>query len=344
VMITVKPAMSNNKISTSQTICFNTAPSLITGSLPTGGSGSYTYLWEMSTEGADKGFTTAPGSNNKQDYSSGPLSLTVWLRRVVSSESCDRLISDPVKISVTPQPQAPDAKGVTICAGDKATLTAADKGGRLEWYASAASGTPLGFGNSFTTPSLQHTTTYYVQEVSQSCASERREVKVSVTESTANAGLDATIVKGRSAELQASGGIKYTWSPAESLSDATVANPVAKPDKTTTYTVTVETEAGCKFTDQVTITVLPHVFVPNTFTPNRDGINDTWEIPNIEKYPNCKVQVFNQWGNLVFASEGYKEPWNGLFQGKELPIATYYYIIHLDKTEKPLSGSITIVK
>ena len=344
VMITVKPAMSNNKISTSQTICFNTAPSTITGTLPTGGSGTYTYLWEVSTTGADKGFTTAPGVNNKQDYNSNPLTQTVWLRRVVTSESCERLVSDAVKITVTPLPKTPEAKGTIICAGAKATLTAAGEGGRLEWFASAAGGTPVASGSSFTTPVLQHTTSYFVQEVSQSCASERREVKVTVQEPNVSAGPDVTIVKGRSAELQASGGIKYSWAPAETLSDANAANPTASPEVTTTYTVTVETEGGCTFTDQVTVTVLPHVFIPNTFTPNRDGVNDTWEILNIEKYPNCKVQVFNQWGSQVFMSDGYKQPWDGLQQGKELPIATYYYIIQLDRTEKPISGSVTIVK
>ncbi|WP_299820535.1 gliding motility-associated C-terminal domain-containing protein [uncultured Pontibacter sp.] len=344
VMITVKPAMSNNKISTSQTVCFSTAPSTITGTLPTGGSGTYTYLWEISAEGPDKGFTTAPGANNRQDYTSSPLTQTVWLRRVVTSESCDRLVSDAVKITVTPLPQAPEIKNTIVCAGSKATLTATGKGGRLEWYASAAGGNPIATGNSYTTPVLQHTTSYFVQEVSQSCSSERREVKVTVSEPNVSAGMDVTIAKGRSVELQANGGIKYTWSPAGTLSNPHVANPTATPDVTTTYTVTVETEGGCTFSDQVTVTVLPHVFVPNTFTPNRDGVNDTWEILNIEKYPNCKVQVFNQWGGQVFVSDGYGTPWDGLQQGKELPIATYYYIIQLDRTEKPISGSVTIVK
>ena len=344
VMVTVKPAMSNNKVSTSQTICFNTAPSTLTGTMPTGGSGTYTYLWEISTEGPDKGFTTATGVNNKQDYNSGPLTQTVWLRRMVTSESCERLVSEAIKIIVTPLPKAPEAKATVICAGSKATLTANGNGGRLEWYASAAGGNPIATGNNYTTPVLQHTTSYFVQEVSQSCASERREVKVTVQEPNVSAGPDVTIVKGRSAELQASGGIKYSWAPAETLSNPNVANPTASPEVTTTYTVTVETEGGCTFTDQVTVTVLPHVYIPNTFTPNRDGVNDTWEILNIEKYPNCKVQVFNQWGGQVFVSDGYKQPWDGLQQGKELPIATYYYIIQLERTEKPISGSVTIVK
>ncbi|MFD2245470.1 gliding motility-associated C-terminal domain-containing protein [Pontibacter ruber] len=344
VLITVKPPMANNKISTSQTICYGTAPTTLTGTLPTGGSGNYTYLWESSTAGPDKGFMTAAGASNQQHYSPGTLTQTTWFRRVVTSESCDRLVSEVVAVTITPLPASPIAKGITICSGTSTTLTATGKGGRLEWYTSATGGNPVKVGDSFTTPILISTTTYYVQEVSLSCASERKAVTVTVTAPSANAGEDVTIIRGRSTTLEASGGMSYSWSPAVGMSDANVANPLVKPEKTTTYTVTVTTETGCVFTDQVTVTVLEHVFVPNTFTPNRDGVNDTWEILNLESYPNCKVQVFNQWGNEVFSSQGYKAPWDGRQNGQELPLATYYYIIHLDKTEKPLTGSVTIVK
>ncbi|MEJ8757049.1 gliding motility-associated C-terminal domain-containing protein [Pontibacter sp. H259] len=344
VMITVKPAMSNNKISTNQTICYATAPSTLTGSMPTGGSGSYTYLWEYSTTGPDKGFTTAPGANNGQSYNPMPLTQKTWFRRVVTSEACEALVSNAIVVSINARPEAPVAQNVTICAGNNTTLKATGKEGRLEWYASASSGDVLAVGNIYTTPALTHTTTYYVQEVTLSCASERKAVTVTVQEPTADAGPDRTIIKGRSTTLEATGGDTYTWSPAIGLSNPNVANPVATPETTTTYKVTITTAGGCTFTDEVTVTVLPFVEIPNTFTPNRDGINDTWEIANLKKYQNCKVQVFNQWGTMVFQSNGYQSPWDGRYNGQELPLATYYYIIQLEPGEKPLSGSITIVK
>jgi len=344
VMITVKPAMSNNKISMNQTICYATAPSMLTGTTPTGGSGSYTYLWEYSTDGPDKGFTTAPGANNGQNYNPAPLTQKTWFRRIVTSESCEALVSNAVTITINARPLAPVAQNAIVCSGNSTVLKATGKEGRLEWYASASEGTVIGVGNTFTTPALTHTTTYYVQEVTLSCASERTAVTVTVQEPTADAGPDRTIIKGRSTTLEATGGDTYTWSPAIGLSNPNVANPVATPETTTTYKVTITTAGGCTFTDEVTVTVLPFVEIPNTFTPNRDGINDTWEIANLKKYPNCKVQVFNQWGTMVFQSNGYQSPWDGRYNGKELPLATYYYIIQLEPNEKPLSGSITIVK
>jgi gliding motility-associated-like protein len=106
----------------------------------------------------------------------------------------------------------------------------------------------------------------------------------------------------------------------------------------------VTNELGCQATDEVTITVIPRVRVVNTFSPNQDGINETWEIENIENYPNATIEIFNRWGNPVFKSAGAYQPWDGTFKGSPLPLATYYYIIRLDKDEKPISGSVTIIR
>src|SRR5690606_11431437 len=86
VFISVRPPMANNRISTSQTVCFSTAPSVLVGTLPTGGSGNYTYSWESSTSGPDNGFTTAAGKNDGKDFQSAGLTQTTWFRRIVTSE------------------------------------------------------------------------------------------------------------------------------------------------------------------------------------------------------------------------------------------------------------------
>ncbi|WP_114779127.1 Ig-like domain-containing protein [Botryobacter ruber] len=343
VLIKVNPAMANNTVSTNQTICFGTAAAQLTGSKPTGGSGAYTYLWESSTTGPDKGFTSAAGTNSLSDYTPVNLTQTTWYRRVVTSESCDRLVSNVVAVTVNPLPAAPVVADVTICYGNRTILKATGSGGKLLWYTSATGGTPV-TGSEFTTPVLTQTTTFYVEEVAASCPGPRKAVTVTVSPQSAYAGEDVTIIKGRSTTLTATGGVSYSWSPAAGLYNAESDKILVKPEVTTTYTVTVTTAAGCVSTDEVTVTVLPLVDVPNTFTPNRDGINDTWVIKNLDLYPQCKVQVFNQWGNMVYSSLGYKAPWDGRQNGQELPIATYYYVIHLGNSEKPLSGSVTIVK
>ena len=97
--------------------------------------------------------------------------------------------------------------------------------------------------------------------------------------------------------------------------------------------------------DQVLIKVLKIPRIPNTFTPNGDGINDYWEIQYLKDYPNAKVQVFTRTGQLVFETRnGYLKPWNGTLNGKPLPFDTYYYIIEPESGRKPVTGYVTIVK
>lgn len=86
------------------------------------------------------------------------------------------------------------------------------------------------------------------------------------------------------------------------------------------------------------------VVIPNTFTPNGDGINDFWDISALVSYPSCTVDIYNRYGVLVFRSVGYPRPWDGTSGGKSLPIGTYYYIIDLNNGKKPYDGSVTIIR
>ena len=67
--------------------------------------------------------------------------------------------------------------------------------------------------------------------------------------------------------------------------------------------------------------------IPNAFSPNGDGINDKWEISGLNGYPNSKIEVFNRWGQPVYSSIGYSNPWNGMYKGSPLPVGTFYYVI-----------------
>ena len=88
VAITIIPSVANNTISAAQSICYNTTPSGLTGLVPTGGSGTYTYEWQRSTTSATTGFGTAPGANTGQNYAPGALTTTTWYRRAVTSGPC----------------------------------------------------------------------------------------------------------------------------------------------------------------------------------------------------------------------------------------------------------------
>ncbi|MBN2613961.1 MAG: gliding motility-associated C-terminal domain-containing protein [Bacteroidales bacterium] len=86
------------------------------------------------------------------------------------------------------------------------------------------------------------------------------------------------------------------------------------------------------------------LIIYDAFSPNGDGKNDVWNIGNISSYPDCKVKIFNAWGNTVFTSDGYSQPWDGKFNGKELPSGTYYYVIDPGNGTETLTGPVNIVK
>ncbi|MBC7400438.1 MAG: gliding motility-associated C-terminal domain-containing protein [Mucilaginibacter sp.] len=93
------------------------------------------------------------------------------------------------------------------------------------------------------------------------------------------------------------------------------------------------------------VPVIQPITVPNAFTPNNDGINDTWEIQYLaSSYPNCTVEVFNRDSKRVYFSNGYTVAWNGKYNGANLPFGTYYYVINTHSNLKLLSGYLTIIR
>ncbi|HEY0111361.1 MAG TPA: Ig-like domain-containing protein, partial [Fibrella sp.] len=102
VNVTVTSPVANNSVSGNQTICPGNTPAQLTGSLPTGGNGTYSYLWESSTTSATTGFAAAAGTNNGQNYQPGAVSVPTWYRRTVTSISCAADVSSTtVAISIT---------------------------------------------------------------------------------------------------------------------------------------------------------------------------------------------------------------------------------------------------
>lgn len=162
-----------------------------------------------------------------------------------------------------------------------------------------------------------------------------------------NAGPDLLVLEGNSMSFQATASgadLRYQWTPATYLNSTTVLNPLCTPINETLYTLTVTARGGCASSDEVNVEVLKVPVIPNTFTPNKDGINDVWTITYLRDYPNARVQVFTRTGQLVFESRGYLKPWDGTKAGVPLPTDTYYYIIEPESGRKPVTGYITIVR
>ncbi|MCE3229653.1 MAG: hypothetical protein K0S32_4204 [Bacteroidetes bacterium] len=88
------------------------------------------------------------------------------------------------------------------------------------------------------------------------------------------------------------------------------------------------------------------VAMSNHFTPNSDAYNDTWSVGNTHYYPKFELYVFNKWGQQVYSQRGKYEPWDGKWNGVNVPDGTYYYVFYYDGGNKRdlEKGDVTILR
>jgi gliding motility-associated-like protein len=165
---------------------------------------------------------------------------------------------------------------------------------------------------------------------------------------TADAGPDRKVLEGSSLNIQALAtgtGLQYLWTPSQYLSSTTIIKPKCiEPKFDILYTLTVTGTGGCITTDNMFVDVLKIPNIPNTFSPNGDGINDLWAIQYLDEYTSNHLQVFTRAGQMVFESRGLYKAWDGHYKGKALPMDTYYYIIEPGSGREPVTGYVTIVR
>ncbi|MBD2766274.1 gliding motility-associated C-terminal domain-containing protein [Hymenobacter sp. BT664] len=164
-----------------------------------------------------------------------------------------------------------------------------------------------------------------------------------------DAGPDQEILAGESVVLQgrADGNYPVVWTPTTGLtfSGSDRLHPRASPTVTTVYTLSAGT-GTCADASQVRVVVRPPIRIPNAFTPNGDGRDDTWQIERIEDFPNNTVNVYNRWGNPIFSASNYGRgnEWRGDINGQPAPMGTYYYVVVTKGPNgRSYSGSLTIL-
>ncbi|MES2777262.1 MAG: PKD domain-containing protein [Bacteroidota bacterium] len=164
-----------------------------------------------------------------------------------------------------------------------------------------------------------------------------------------SAGPDLVVLQGGqvriNATVSAASGYRYRWTPSTWLDNDSIQTPtVIMPQNDITYKVVVTADGGCSAEDEVFVKLLLAPVIPNAFSPNRDGINDTWVIQYLESYPGATIQVFDRYGRIVFNTVGYNKPFDGKLNGTDLPVGVYYYIVDPKNGRKPMTGSITLLR
>lgn len=274
----------------------------------------------------------------------------------LSVKSGDQCLGTASKIVnfIHPQPVAAfTTNKAAICVGDNVTFTDRSDGldgSVTKWFWNFQDGSSSLLQNpthSFLTPNVFDIKHWITNSIG--CNSDTAHILFSVNAfPVVDAGPDLFVLQGGSIELKTlitGTELSYAWTPGTYLNATDLANPVAiNVQEDITYRIEVTAKGGCSASDVVFLKVLRMPVIPNTFSPNGDGINDKWIIQYLETYPDNRVQVFTRTGQMVFESRGYRTPWDGNMKGKSLPIDTYYYIIEPGNGRKPITGYITILK
>lgn len=321
------------------TICLGQSVSL-------NATGASTYQWLLPNNSLS--------CTNCGDPVASPASSITYRVRGTSVDGCQ--VDDSVRVSVVQPSSVQAPPNDSLCLGQGMQLFAS---GTQVYRWSPATG--LNNPNTASPIARPTTTTTYVVTGSDArgCFVTRDSVTISVFPLPIfDLGPDVTIPVGSSVRFtpRISGNIvSVRWSPTTGLSCTDCQDPVASPRQKTQYTVTAVNDGGCTITDQITVFVTcsgDNLFIPNTFSPNGDGMNDQF-------YPRGRgileiksIKVFSRWGQQVYwrnnirandASQG----WDGTFKGVALSPDVYVYIIDVvceNNSVVTLKGDVMLVR
>jgi gliding motility-associated-like protein len=302
----------------------------------TGGTGIYSFAWN-----------TGDTTRDLTSIGAGQYQVTI------SDENLCTATYD-FDVSFTTDAHANAGMDDTICPGSEYQLmgNAADS---VHWEPAALTDNPDIFNPTVTV--MTSTPFYYT--VYQNGCTDQDTVVISAYEhigmdiydpsNLVNIDTALYLLEGQTYTMAATPGFEsYLWQPGTWLSDPTSEAVAVSPAESIYYTVFGTTSDGCVETDRVHVVIASKIVIFTGFSPNGDGINDTWVISHAVEYGDrIHVQVFNRWGEPVFESKGYgsSDQWDGTRNGKPMPVGAYYYIIEVDDGKsKPYTGTITILR
>jgi gliding motility-associated-like protein len=281
-------------------------------------------------------------------------SQTIWI--FDADGLCADSTSFMVTINETPQLQINNPE--PVCEPVTIDLTAPEITAGSSSATSLSYWTDAGATSSLSNPSaIAASGTYYISADNDGCSDIASVVAtINPIPPAPLAGTNATYCSVWAIEpLNVSGsGGTFTWYDANGtvLGTGTTFTP-ENTIGTTTYSVT-ETLIGCEGPPSVvSITInLCEIYIPTAFTPTGNGVNDTWEIVDIDQvYPLNVVMIYSRWGNLLFKHDSSTDGpydqhrWDGTYEGSAMPVGSYYFIIETGlENEEAITGTVSIIK
>lgn len=341
LVITVLPALSPAVAGADASICdtqFN-----MNATAPTSGVGTWTLINGGGT------IANANAANSAITNLNVGVNTFQW---TVANGTCPDL-TDQVIITVAAPPSVASAGGdIQTCTQSTEITALAPQTGIGTWTVTsgtAAISNPNSPSTSVVILSAGGAT-FNWEVTNGACPSTSDDLNVILLNGSndANAGEDVTIALGDSTTLNGSGGTIRGWEPPRGLSCYDCPNPIASPDTTTMYYLSITDINGCASIDSVLVTVDETTgwYLPNAFTPDGNGVNDVLYFygTGVKEFI---LQVFDRWGEKVFETTDTKVGWDGNYKGKAALAGVYAYQLTITfKSTKvePVKGNITLIR
>lgn len=266
-----------------------------------------------------------------------PVLNTVYHVTVTDVNTCTN--TDSIKVTIRPDPAFAINNPSNICLNNSVQLNASG-GNSYSWQPSAYLNNS---SISNPTASPKNTTSYSVV-ITDTVCNNTTTLSTTVTVFslpviTADKSNDIDCSHDFS-QLNVTGAAKYEWSPAATLNNSTVANPVAHPTAPTLYIVKGSDVNGCVSYDSVMVNITDYnksgYFMPNAFTPNNDGLNDCYGIKFWGIIQELDFGIYNRWGERIFHTSNPGDCWDGTYKGVQQDPGVYVYLI----TAKTFCGKV----
>lgn len=266
-------------------------------------------------------FDTASASAYKQ---LNDTTLTLWFNKswngkIYTTLSTCSVIKDSVSVLYAPHKQLNIGNDTLFCPGHVYTLNAGTGFKNYVWQDNSTD-------SIFTAVEPGR---YFVTAKDDCGALLTDTIKISNSELVLKAESDTTICEGETVMLTATKGFNnYVWTPGYDISNPRSATIEVSPVKTTSYVVNADLFNGCTVADTVTVTTNycpQQFFIPNAFTPNNDGINDSFKPVVTGVLKNYEFSIYNRYGEKIFQSTNLNKGWDGSYKNVLQPAGTYIW-------------------
>ena len=306
---------------------------------PTGGTSTYTFKW-------DNGSTNpSNGSDNSYEQNLTAGANTSHTIVVTDANGCE--VSETITLLGSTNvflPDNTDEYDATICLGETINIDIDEKIGLTYVWTHGGDTIAETADLTLLTDSSFSPIEIFTLTITDANCSESVVATITIDDLNPLCSSNKyTILLGESVSLAEIGNIPfdtYEWSNTNGVVLDNTSSFTYTPTQSDSFNLYV-TDGICKGYCSVYITlgVLPF----DAISPNGDGMNDTWVIKDLERYPDAIVKLFNRWGQLLLEIDGPAFP-NNDFNWEDLTVGTYYYIIDLGNGDTPQTGPITIIK